>query len=309
MGLVKQGTIPRYFYDVGFLFLRRSIFEMKKIILTIDMIFALIFLHPGALSASDAGSLRVVSLAPATTEILFALGLDREIVGVTTFCKYPPKALAKEKVGTFSHPSIEKIISLKPDIIFCTGLEQNDVVAKLKQLNLNICISDPSNFEELFASILKIGSLVNRDKEAAGLVSAMRHSIDEIRSKTANVSNDKKPRVFVEIWNDPLTTAGKGSFVDELISLAGGTNIAGDVNKPYFYFNPEEVVRRDPDYIILAYMDNKDSLKMFGKRIGWNSVSAIKNNRVYGDIDPDLLLKPGPRLVDGLREVHKRLYP
>jgi len=81
------------------------------------------------------------------------------------------------------------------------------------------------------------------------------------------------------------------------------------VNKPYFYFNPEEVVRRDPDCIILAYMDNKDSMKAFGKRIGWSGISAVKNNRVYGDIDPDLLFKPGPRLVDGLREVHKRLYP
>ena len=282
---------------------------MKKNILSIALIFTVVFLNPGASSASEARSLRVVSLAPATTEILFALGLDNEIVGVTTFCKYPPKALAKEKVGTFSHPSIEKIISLKPDVIFCTGLEQNDVVVKLKQLNLNICISDPSNFEELFASILKIGGLVNRENEAARLVSAMRRSIDEIKSKTAEMADNKKPRVFVEIWNDPLTTAGKGSFLDELVSLAGGTNIAGDVNKPYFYFNPEEVVRRDPDCIILAYMDNKDSMKAFGKRIGWSGISAVKNNRVYGDIDPDLLFKPGPRLVDGLREVHKRLYP
>jgi len=282
---------------------------MKKNILSIALIFTVVFLNPGASSASEARGLRVVSLAPATTEILFALGLDSEIVGVTTFCKYPPKALAKEKVGTFSHPSIEKIISLKPDVIFCTGLEQNDVVVKLKQLNLNICISDPSNFEELFASILKIGGLVNRENEAARLVSAMRRSIDEIKSKTAEMADNKKPRVFVEIWNDPLTTAGKGSFLDELVSLAGGTNIAGDVNKPYFYFNPEEVVRRDPDCIILAYMDNKDSMKAFGKRIGWSSISAVKNNRVYGDIDPDLLFKPGPRLVDGLREVHKRLYP
>ena len=282
---------------------------MKKNILSIAVIFTVVFLRLGASSASETKSLRVVSLAPATTEILFALGLDSEIVGVTTFCKYPPKALAKEKVGTFSHPSIEKIISLKPDVIFCTGLEQNDVVVKLKQLDLNICISDPSNFEELFASILKIGGLVNRENEAARLVSAMRRSIDEIKSKTAEMADNKKPRVFVEIWNDPLTTAGKGSFLDELVSLAGGTNIAGDVNKPYFYFNPEEVVRRDPDCIILAYMDNKDSMKAFGKRIGWSGISAVKNNRVYGDIDPDLLFKPGPRLVDGLREVHKRLYP
>lgn len=280
--------------------------KMNKKTLIIGLV--LIFISIGKSSAEDK-RLRIISLAPSTTEILFALGLDEEIVGVSSFCNYPLEAQQKEKVGTFSQPNIEKILSLRPDIVFCTGLEQAPVVWKLKQLNLKIHISDPSNIKELFDSIEEIAALIHREKNGVTLISKMKIGIEEIESKTKLIPDEDRMRVFVEFWNEPLMSAGKGSFIDELIRLAGGVNIAYDIKRPYSHFSPELVIRRDPDCIILAYMVNKDATKAIRKRLGWAEISAVKNNRIYNDINPDILLRPGPRLVEGLKEFHKRLYP
>ena len=268
----------------------------------------LIFVLLGKGSAEDRRS-RIVSLAPSTTEVLFALGLDEEIVGVSSFCNYPLKAREKEKIGTFSQPNVEKILSLRPDIIFCTGLEQAPVISKLKQLNLKVYISDPSNIEELFDSIKEMAILTNKEKRGDVLINKMKTGIEKLQSKVKSIPEKDRTRVFIEFWNEPLMSAGKNSFIDELITLAGGINIAGDIERAYSYFSPEEVVDRNPDCIILAYMVNEDAAKLIKERLGWREISAVKNNRVYSDINPDMLLRPGPRLVEALLELHKRLYP
>jgi len=256
-----------------------------------------------------APGLRIVSLAPSTTEILFALGAGEEVVGVSSFCNYPQEASRKEKVGTFSQPNIEKILSLKPDIIFCTGLEQEPVVRGLKELNLKVCVSDPSNMEGLFSSILDMGKLISKEKEAEELINKMKRGIAEITSKSKLIPEQSRPKVFIEIWNEPLMTTGKGSFIDELVTLAGGKNIAYDTHRPFCYFSAEQVIKRNPDCIILTYMTSEIPTQAVGKRLGWQKISAVKNKRIYNDINPDLLLRPGPRLVEGLKELHKRFYP
>ncbi|MCX5702917.1 MAG: cobalamin-binding protein [Candidatus Omnitrophica bacterium] len=281
---------------------------MRRLFLIFNL--SLIFLFFAArYSFSSSPKLRVISLAPSTTEILFALGLDDEITGVSQYCNYPPKALSKEKVGTFSQANIEKVLLLKPDIIFCTGLEQAPIITKLKQLNLRVYISDPSNFKELFDSIREIGRLVNKEGRAVALIAEMKAGIEKITSKVKLIPQERRPKVFVEIWHSPLMTAGRGSFIDELLGLAGGVNIAYDTQRPYSYFSPEQVIKRDPDCIILAYMDKESPLKIIKGRFGWNNISAVKNNRIYNDINPDALLRPGPRLVEALEEIYERLYP
>ena len=258
--------------------------------------------------AVPAKDLRIISLAPSTTEILFALGLDKEIVGVSEFCNYPPKAIAKEKVGTFSQPNIEKILSLKPDIIFCTGLEQAPLAENLKKLKLNVIISDPSTINSLLVSIAEIGKLTNKEDQAVLLIKHMQESINEIKSLAAKIPQEKRQKVFIEIWHNPLNTAGKGSFINELIELAGGSNIAYDLKTAYGTFSPELVIKRNPDCIILAYMSKSNPRDELRARAGWNKISAIQHNRVYGDIDPDVLLRPGPRITEGLKEIYKKLY-
>lgn len=273
---------------------------MKKIILCLILMFC--FTMP-----VFAGS-RYISLAPSTTEILFALGLDEEIVGVSTHCNYPDKAQSKTKIGDFSSPNIEKIFSLKPDYIFCTGLEQTAAIEDIKKFNLKVYVADPTNFKELFQTIIDIGKITNKLENAQKLVSSMKNDIEIINSKAGLIDSDKRAKVFIEIWHEPLMTAGQGSFVDELLILAGGVNVAHDVIRPYCNYSSEKVVELNPDVILMAYMDKQSPLKLIETRFGWNNINAVKNKRVFNDINPDLLLRPGPRIVDGLKEIYKKLY-
>jgi len=266
-----------------------------------------IFWRPDSVFAKSK-KYRIISLAPAVTEILFSLGLDDDIVGVTTFCDYPPKAKAKEKVGSFSQPSIERIIFLKPDIVFATGLEQASVVDKLRKVGLRVYVSDPENFKELFRSISKIAELTNKEKEASLLISQIEARIRQISDKVKLIPQENRLSVFIEIGIDPLMTAGKGSFVDELITLAGGINIAGDIPRSYSYFSSEQVLMRNPDCIILGYMDKEWDKAEVKSRLGWESLTAVKNDRIYSDIDPNLFFRPGPRLVEGLEAIYEKLY-
>ncbi|MEI6831249.1 MAG: cobalamin-binding protein [Candidatus Omnitrophota bacterium] len=274
---------------------------MKKIILI--GIFINIFFSCAAAQP------RYISLAPSTTEILFALGLDEEIVGVSTYCNYPAQTKDKTKVGNFSSPSIEKIISLNPDYIFCTGLEQAPVIAQLRQLNLNVYVADPVSVEELFKTINEIGEITHKVREASLLIEKMKNEIEEVASEVKLISQRERVKVFVEIWHEPLMTAAKGSFVDELITLAGGINIAHNLIRPYCNFSAEKVINLNPQCIILAYMDKEAPLKLVQQRFGWDKIDAVKNKRVFNDIDPDTLLRPGPRITKGLSQLYKKFYP
>ncbi|MFH1441722.1 MAG: cobalamin-binding protein [Candidatus Omnitrophota bacterium] len=254
-------------------------------------------------------SLRIISLAPSTTEILFALGLEKEIIGISSLCNYPQQTKHKEKIGTFSCPDIEKIIFLKPDLIFCTGLKQSVIAQKLKELKLSVYINAPANIKELFESIREIGSLTNKQKNAEILIQKMQNDIETVNSSIKNIPEESRPKVFVEIWNKPLMAAGKNSFINELITLAGGINIAYDTKKTYSSFNAETVIERKPDCIIIGYMQKETPIKLIAGRFGWENIPAVRNNRIYNDINTDLFLRPGPRLTEGLKQIHARLYP
>ncbi len=297
--------------DIGFL-----ISKNMKLIKRIILIFLIIPLFISGFPLSHIfaeKNLRIISLAPSTTEILFELGLDKNIVGVSNYCNYPPEALTKEKVGSFSQPSIEKIISLKPDLILVAGLEQQPVADKLKKLRLNFLLVYPSDTKGLISSIRKIGIASGSPKKAEDLIEKINGQIDKLKKKVQQIAVDKRKSVFIEIWNDPIITAGKGSFVNELIELAGGINIAGDVPRSYSMVSPELVISQNPDCIILGYMksnsrfDNYEQQKI-KMRAGWENISAVKNDKIFSDIDPDLILRPGPRFVRGAEEIYKRLY-
>ncbi len=288
---------------------------MKKIILIVS--FLLLVCQGQFLCAAYSSSLRTVhsvkpryiSLAPSTTEILFALGLNEEIVGVSTFCNYPKEAKLKPKVGDFSQPNMEKIIFLHPDYIFCTGLEQAPVIAELKRFGLNVYVADPAGIKDLFNTIIDIGEITNKTKEARELIKKMSEDIETINAPAKLIAQEKKIKVFVEIWHEPLMTAGKGSFIDELITIAGGINIAHDVVRPYCNFSSEKVISLNPGCIIMTYMDKEKPLKLIESRFGWENIDAVKNKRAFNDINPDLLLRPGPRITKGLKELYKKLYP
>jgi iron complex transport system substrate-binding protein len=259
--------------------------------------------------ATTADAARIVSLTPATTEILFALGADNDVVGVSSLCAFPSTAAAKPRTGTFSRPNMEIILTLRPDLILATGLEQAPAVQELRRLGFHVEVSDPASFDELFDSIRNIGRLTGRSTRAEEIITDMRRDITAVVARAAAVPDDKRPTVFVEIWHTPLMTAGAGSFIDEMIRLAGGVNIAHDAPRPYSLFSPEVVLSRNPSHMILAYMARTPARDRVENRFAWNTLSAVRQDHVYGDIDPDLILRPGPRLTRGLVELQNRILP
>jgi iron complex transport system substrate-binding protein len=260
-------------------------------------------------SYARADGLRIISITPSTTEIACSIGLESNLVGVSTFCDYPPEVRGKEKVGSFSDPNIEKIMLLKPDIVLATGLEQAQTVRNISKLGIRVIVVDPDSFDGLFKSIEEIGAACGKRKEAFDLVTEMKDSINSIKSAASLRERSAVPGVYFEIWHDPLMTAGRGSFIDEMITLAGGRNIAWDTPRPYSRFSAELIMERDPDVIILGYMVKGGSaVDSVRKRAGWSGIKAVKGSRVYDDIDPDILFRPGPRLIKGIEELNKRFY-
>ncbi len=278
------------------------------LVLTTTVIRLFVLCDTGSCHEGEKSSPRYISLAPSTTEILFALGLDKEIVGVSTFCDYPPQARHKRKVGSFSSPSIETILYLRPDYIFCTGLEQAPAIEVLRRLGLAVFVCDPAGTKELFDSIAQIAMIVGRETEGKELINKMRSEIMTVARKSENIPDETKLRVFIEIWHEPLMTAGKGSFVDELIGLAGGINIAHNTIRPYSNYSAEMVIKSNPQVIILTYMDKESPLKLVENRFGWKGIEAIRKRRVFNDISSSLLLRPGPRVGEGLKAVYEKLY-
>lgn len=249
---------------------------------------------------------RIISTAPAVTEILFALGLDEKIVGVTTLCNYPEEAKTKEKIGTFQSPNIEKILSLKPDLIVATGGVQRQVVEKLEQLGIPVFVSYPGTLEDVIKSIYTIGRICGAEENARKLAFNLKFRIAKVTSKVAKARS--KPKVFFELWHEPLMSAGPGSFIDDLIKKAGGINIAGSAKSAYPIFSLEQVIKEDPDVIIGAESSMGGNPIEISKRPGWDVLKAVKNQRVF-TINDDIVFRSGPRLVLALEIIAKYLHP
>jgi len=252
---------------------------------------------------------RIISLAPSNTEILFALGLDEEIVGVTDYCNYPPEKVAKkEKIGGFSTPNIEKIVSLNPDIVFATVGVQKQAVERLEELGIKIYVLEAETAESLLAEIEKVGRLTGKSQEVEKLIENLEKRINAIEAKVGNLSDDQKPKVFLEIWSDPIWTAPKRTLIYQVIEMAGARNaitIEGDWSQVNTV-DPESVINANPDVILLSFEGGEPEL--IYKLPGWSAVSAVKNKKVF-QIDPDIISRPSPRIIDALEQIAKILHP
>ena len=251
---------------------------------------------------------RLVSLAPSNTEILFALGLGDKVVGVTDFCDYPEEAKAIEQVGTYFEPNIEIIFSLSPDLVLAiTSLPE--VIAKLEELGVPALILDPSDLEGILADIQLVGQATGAEREADALVAEMKERIAAVTGKAGEVKERRK--VFCEIdATDPSKpwASGPGSFMDAMIHLSGGTNVAADADSPWPQLSAEEIIAKDPEIIILADSKYGVTAESVRERPGWGVITAVKEGAIY-DIDDDLISRPGPRIVDGLETVAKIIHP
>jgi iron complex transport system substrate-binding protein len=246
----------------------------------------------------------IVSIAPSNTEILFALGLGDRVVGVTEACDYPKEAKSKPKVGQVEM-NIEKIMEISPDLVVAVGSMQLPVIETLSNLGIPVLALDPKTLRDVLDSIVLVGKATGTEDAAELLVQSLSNEIQGVRSKAAlAVTKQARPRVFVEIWDDPLMTAGPGTFIDELIKVAGGENIAVDAGLEWPEFSVEVVIERDPDVIITVWTDKDDVLG----RSAWKGISACKTRRIHR-VNPDILTRPGPRLVQGLEVLLDIMHP
>ncbi|MFA7533177.1 MAG: cobalamin-binding protein [Tissierellaceae bacterium] len=252
--------------------------------------------------------MKIISLAPSNTEVLFELGLGDRVMGVTSYCDYPEEAKTKEVIGDFSGNNLERIIELNPDLVLVYGSGDEDENRIMRDAGIKVLGFMSESLSEIVDDIKTIGKATGKEKEAEELVStivAKKDSIVEL------VKGENEVRVFYEIWHDPLMGAGKGSFMDELITLAGGTNIADDADGAYPQYDLEQLIERDPEIYLSAHDMEDKTVESIKERPGYSVMTAIINNRVhlfYND-EADIVSRPGPRISEALEIVAKAIHP
>jgi iron complex transport system substrate-binding protein len=250
---------------------------------------------------------RIVSLAPSLTEILYALGLGNQIAGVTVHCNYPAGALTKPRIGSYVDLNVEKILALKPDLVIATADgNERDSVERLVRFGVRVFLTNPKNLSEVFETIWAVGRMTRREPQAQSLVVSLEQRADRIIRACAGLS---RPRVFLQINEQPLMTVGRDTFHNNLITLANGMNISGGEAIKYPKFSLEQVLKAKPDVILITSMERGAAGEKKKERWKqWAQIPAVKNGRIQL-LDSDLLDRPSPRLVDGLEALARAIHP
>ncbi len=251
---------------------------------------------------------RIISLAPANTEILFALGLGKKVVGITDFCNYPSQTEEKEKIGAYNNPNLEKIIELKPDLILASHGNPPKIINQLEELNYTVVGLNPKNINDIISSMTLVGQITANDKEAAKLAEEMKKRMEAVLSGTSSLTENDKPRVLYVVWYKPLWTAGSETFIDELIQKAGGVNIAGELSG-WPQMSLETVIEKNPQVIIVGSSEDQPELiEAVKNESTLYETDAFQHNQIY-TINTDIVSRTGPRIVDALEEMAKIIHP
>jgi len=263
-----------------------------------------------SISSLPSQTSRIVSMAPNLTEILFALGLEDKIVGVTLHCNYPPTAIKKQKVGTFWQPNIEAVIAARPTMVVTLDFEQQRSFAeRLRRVGLHCLTVNIEKVSELFEAIDKIGTATGKQREANQLVSGIQKKLNGL---AALIGMKDKVRVLWVVQREPLRVAGRDTFVNEMIELAGGENVMGPTVYKYPPIGAEQVIASGADVIIEPSMTQEDLASQQEKALQyWNrfeNVPAVVNKRIY-IINGDIVSRPGPRLYEGVETIARCLWP
>lgn len=250
---------------------------------------------------------RVVSLAPNITETIFAIGAGDRVVGDTLYCDYPEEAKAKEHVGDTLRPDLERIVALKPDLVLIsTSSQLEDTVGRLEQVGIPTFVLASRDFADVLASVERLGDLLDAGEPARALAASLRARADEVARR---VSARPAPKVFVMVGDRPLITAGRGTFVDDLVRRAGGVSISGDEASDWPQYSPEAVIARAPETIVLP----TDSHGVAGETTDPEALALLRETPAVRAghivrIDGNLIMRPGPRLVDGLERLARALH-
>ncbi|MDZ4181266.1 MAG: helical backbone metal receptor [Candidatus Cloacimonadaceae bacterium] len=253
--------------------------------------------HTQSSTAED----RYVVLSPEVAEIIAALGATNSIVGITEECDFPAELAAIPKVGKFGMLNKESIIALKPSIVFTSALEQEAMAQELKKLGLRVEQIYPRSLDEMIAEIRRLGTIIGKEEAAKALADSIAGFLTALKADT---SDSPKPKVYIEIYRDPLMSVSDASYVGELIESAGGDNIFAVLERDYARVKNEDVIKAMPD-IMICY--SQDSLQNILNRKGWQDIPAIRKRRIYfeKDIDPDLIQRATPRAMQGIKRLRE----
>jgi iron complex transport system substrate-binding protein len=259
---------------------------------------------------------RIVSTAPSITEMLYAVGLGDRVVGVTTFCHYPPEARSKPKVGTYTEPSFERIAALRPDLVV---IQKNPInlAARLQALRLNVLEVSHDTVDDVYVSLQRIAQAGGTAKRADALIASMRRELDDIRARTSQTPKTKMMFIVGRAPNrvEDLIAVGRASYLNGIIDIAGGENIFKDAVASYPKIGMEDVLARNPRVIVdMGDMSQTEGVTEQHKRAVvalWNrhrSVAAVREGRVFA-VASDIFTVPGPRMVEAARAFARMLHP
>ena len=253
---------------------------------------------------------RIVSMAPNLTEILFALGLDEEIVGVTLFSDYPAAAREKNRVGTFWQPNIEAVVAARPTVVVTLGIPgQKNLAERLKRIGYHSLTVNIETVDELFEAITQIGIVTGKQRRAAEVINGMKQ---KLKALSALVETTEKVRVLWVVQREPLRVAGRDTFMNEMIEMAGGENAIGPTVYQYPPIGAEQVIASRPEVIIEPIMGQgdlsaqKDSALRYWSK--FRNVPAVANGRVVV-IPGGIVSRLGPRLYEGTETIARCLKP
>ncbi|WP_309492214.1 cobalamin-binding protein [Candidatus Hecatella orcuttiae] len=251
---------------------------------------------------------RIVSLAPSNTELLFAVGAGPQVVGVDTYSDYPPEAVGLPTVGGFGSISIEAVIGLEPDLILATAGVQLPYVEELSDLGYAVIALDPKSIDDVIQNAILVGTATGNVEGGNRVAQEMMDQVSRVEDIVA-AEADYTPRVYFELWHDPFMSFGPDTWVDEIITKAGGSNIFHDALSQYPVVSSETIIDRNPEFIILqSHSAGGVSPNDVKSRPGWDIIDAVRNERIYV-VDEDLFLRPGPRIVNGLYTLASILHP
>jgi iron complex transport system substrate-binding protein len=259
---------------------------------------------------------RIVSLAPSSTEILFAIGAGDNVVGITDYCDYPYNFTAWieaeniTSIGDYYGPSVEPIVALEPDLVLATSgsMEAADT---LRNLGYTVLVVEGQAINDILQDILLVGRATYKNAESIALVTEMRDRMDAVATQLMGATTT--PKVYHEVWGDPLMSVGPGTFIDELITLAGGTNIFNDATTSWPTISSEAVIEKNPDVMFFPDMymgvgNFYETIEAVASRPGWDTITAVQNNALY-EINADIISRNGPRLVDALEILAQMVHP
>ena len=248
---------------------------------------------------------RIISLSPSATEILFAIGAENQIAARSDFCDFPENAKNIPSVGGFDGKtlSIEKILSFSPDFVYLTNGMHNYLIPFLQKHNIAYYISVADSVQTVLQEITEIGKITDHQLQAQKLCNQIKQDLQKIAEQ-----NKSKPKVTVywEVWTPPFMSAGKNSFINEIITYAGGINIFSDIEQPYPVVSEEAILMRNPQIIIIPNSTVGGTTAVTSRK-NWQNISAVKNNKIYS-VDTNIISRPGPRISQAIELISNCIY-